>query len=43
LAHLLGGETTPVDVRFEGELLSLEVMTTNADGAPVELIEVRFD
>ncbi len=43
LAHLLGGETTPVDGRFEGEQLSLEVMTTTPGGAPVELIEVRFD
>jgi len=42
LAHLLGGGTIPVDVRFEGEQLSLEVMTTTPDEAPVELIEVRF-
>jgi hypothetical protein len=29
-------------VRFEGEQLTLEVTTATPDGAPVELIEVRF-
>jgi hypothetical protein len=42
-AHLLGGGTIPVDGRFDGEHLSLEVLATTPDGTPVELIEVRFD
>ena len=42
-AHVLGGGTIPVDGRFDGEHLSLEVMPTTPDGTPVELIEIRFD